>query len=126
MKKDRIVLIVDDDHRNILALSAVMRSRGFKVKSANNGEAGLLELKTNPNIDLVLMDIMMPIMDGYQAIRSIREDVQIKDTPIIALTAKAMKGDQEKCIEAGATEYCSKPVDINELIEKIEYCLKWG
>lgn len=115
---------MDDDHRNILALSAVMRSRGFKVKSANNGEAGLLELKTNPNIDLVLMDIMMPIMDGYQAIRSIREDVQIKDTPIIALTAKAMKGDQEKCIEAGATEYCSKPVDINELIEKIEYCLK--
>lgn len=118
------MLIVDDDQRNILALSAVMRAKGFDIESALNGETGLSVLKTNPGIDLILMDIMMPVMDGYEAIRSIREDEHISKIPIIALTAKAMKGDREKCIEAGATDYCPKPVDINLLIEKIDNCLK--
>ena len=124
MTKIRRVLIVDDDQRNILALSAVMRAKGFMVESALNGESGLAVLKTNPGIDLVLMDIMMPVMDGYQAIRAIREDKKISDTPIIALTAKAMKTDRKKCIEAGASDFCPKPVDINLLMQKIDNCLK--
>jgi len=123
MEKDRLILIVDDDDRNIFALSAVMRAKGFKIEIAHNGKIGLETLKNNPKIDLVLMDIMMPVMDGYETIHKIRMDQQYKHIPIIALTAKAMKGDEEKCMKAGATSYCSKPVDIDELLEKIDNCL---
>ena len=118
------MLIVDDDQRNILALSAVMRAKGFDVETALNGETGIRVLKDSPDIDLILMDIMMQVMDGYQAIRTIREAEQLSHVPIIALTAKAMEGDMEKCLEAGATDYCPKPVDISLLIQKIDNCFK--
>ncbi|MEQ9286060.1 MAG: response regulator [Cyclobacteriaceae bacterium] len=124
MTKQKTILIVDDDERNIFALEAVLRSRGFETSTAANGELALETLTSRPNIDLVLMDIMMPIMDGYEAMRAIRDNKSIKNIPVIALTAKAMKGDKLKCLEAGANDYCAKPVDIIELFNKIENCLK--
>jgi CheY-like chemotaxis protein len=122
--KKRTLLIVDDDERNIFALSAVIRTKGFLIEKALDGEAAIKILEDNADIDLVLMDIMMPVMDGYEAIQSIRANSVLKNTPIIALTAKAMKGDQEKCLDAGATDYCAKPVDVTDLLKKIENCLK--
>jgi len=122
--EEKTILIIDDDDRNIFALSAVLKAKGFMIKSATNGKLGIEVLKTNPTISLVLMDIMMPEMDGYEATRLIRMDDQIKNTPIISLTAKAMVGDKEKCIEAGANDYCSKPVIIDELMEKINSYIK--
>ncbi len=113
--KNRTVLIVDDEQRNIFALSAVLKSEGIKCLTAMDGKEGIATLKENPDIDIVLMDIMMPEMDGYEAIRYIRNDVNLKNIPIIALTANAMKGDMEKCMEAGASDYISKPVDIEKL-----------
>jgi len=124
MSKKTTILIVDDDERNIFALSAVMRSKGYLIKSALDGEAGLNILNTNSQIDLVLMDIMMPIMDGFEAISIIRNDKGLSSIPIIALTANAMVGDKEKCIRAGATDYLPKPVDIDKLISKISTCLQ--
>jgi CheY-like chemotaxis protein len=119
----KLILIVDDDERNIFALSAVMRHKGYETKSALNGEDCLNILRSDGDIDLVLMDIMMPIMDGYQATKLIREDQNLKQIPIIALTANAMAGDKEKCIEAGASDYQPKPINIEELLIKIENCL---
>ena len=124
MEIEKRVLIIDDDERNIFALSAVMRSKGYKIESALDGEKGLEILRLKHDIDIVLMDIMMPIMDGYETMKLIRADELINSLPIIALTAKAMVGDRERCIEAGATDYCSKPVDIVELLDKINECLK--
>lgn len=118
------VLIIDDDDRNIFALSAVLRAKKFHIVSAMDGKAGLETLRSDSSIDIVLMDIMMPIMDGYEATQCIRADKTLKNIPIIALTANAMVGDKEKCIKAGANDYCSKPVDIDELMEKISICLK--
>jgi len=109
------VLIVDDDARNIFALEAALRMYGMDVVSAESGVQGVEILRASDDIDIVLMDIMMPEMDGYETIRRIRGDKRIGDLPIIALTAKAMKGDREACIAAGASEYVSKPVDIDKL-----------
>jgi CheY-like chemotaxis protein len=109
------ILIVDDDSRNIIALTVTLKHRGLTVIPAENGYIALELLKKEPNIDLVLMDIMMPGMDGYETMREIRKLTQFKDLPIIALTAKAMVGDREKCIEAGASDYLSKPVNIEQL-----------
>ena len=110
------VLIVDDDDINIFALSAVLQSRNYTVFSASDGQAAV-DFMTNENsIDIVLMDIMMPVMDGFQAIEILRTREKTVSIPIIALTAKAMQGDMEKCIQSGANAYCSKPVDIDELI----------
>ncbi len=117
------ILIVDDDMRSAYALSKVLGSKGLNVSLARSGEKALEMLQTVPGIDLVLMDIMMPVMDGYETIRRIRGELQMRDLPILTLTAKAMKGDQEKCIEAGANDYLSKPVDVERLLSMLRVWL---
>jgi CheY-like chemotaxis protein/HAMP domain-containing protein len=109
------VLLVDDDMRNIYALSASLEEWGCEVQMANNGLESLAALDANPEIDIVLMDIMMPEMDGYEAMNKIREQERFKKLPILALTAKAMRDDRAKCIEAGANDYITKPVDTEKL-----------
>jgi HAMP domain-containing protein/signal transduction histidine kinase/DNA-binding response OmpR family regulator len=112
----RKALIVDDDMRNIFALSTVLHDQGMHMVSANNGREAIRIVKKDPGIDIVLMDIMMPEMDGITTMQEIRKLPEKKDLPIIAVTAKAMKGDREKCIEAGAWDYLSKPVDTIHLM----------
>jgi CheY-like chemotaxis protein len=112
----RKVLIVDDDIRNIFALTTVLERYQMKVRSAENGRDAIECLKQIPDIDIVLMDIMMPGMDGYDTMGAIRRIESLKAIPILALTAKAMKGDREKCLEAGATDYLAKPVDTEKLL----------
>ena len=109
-------LLVDDDMRNIFALATVLDEEGMQVVSANNGREAIEIVKRDPNIDIVLMDIMMPEMDGITTIKEIRKLERGTDLPIIAVTAKAMKGDREKCIEAGASDYIAKPVDSEALL----------
>jgi CheY-like chemotaxis protein len=111
----RKVLIVDDDMRNIFALSAVLEEHDMHIVSADNGRDAIRTLQADPSIDIVLMDIMMPEMDGMETMREIRKVPNLKSLPIVAVTAKAMKGDREKCIEAGAWDYLSKPVDPEQL-----------
>ncbi|MGZ5027150.1 MAG: response regulator [Methylobacter sp.] len=120
---EHTVLIVDDDMRNTFALSKVLRAKGLKVLMAQDGLKALSQLKQNPDISLVLMDIMMPGMDGYTAIHEIRQQQCFQDLPIIALTAKAMIGDREKCLAAGANNYLSKPLDIDDLMAMMRQCL---
>ena len=110
------VLIVDDDIRNIFALSSVLEKQEMIVIHAENGRSGIELLKNNPQIQIVLMDIMMPEMDGYDTMKAIRKMNEFKSLPIITLTAKAMKGDRDKCIDAGASDYITKPVDIPQLL----------
>ena len=110
------VLVVDDDVLNVFAVAAVLERREMTVLCADSGSAALEELETNPDVDIVLMDIMMPGIDGYEAINQIRQIKQFKSLPIIALTANAMKGDREKCVAAGATDYISKPVETDQLV----------
>jgi tubulin-specific chaperone A len=112
----KVVLVVDDDMRNIFALSSILQRIGIEVEMANNGKEAIEMLESMDKVDLVLMDIMMPLMDGYEAMKLIRKMDEYKDLPIIALTAKAMKGDKEICIKAGANEYLSKPIDKNKLL----------
>lgn len=121
--KGKTILLVDDDMRNIYALTTVLESHGIKVIFAENGQEGIQQLNDHRNIDLVLMDIMMPKMDGYEAIKEIRKQKQHQDLPIIALTAKAMKYDREKCIDAGANDYISKPVNLEQLLSLIRVWL---
>jgi HAMP domain-containing protein/signal transduction histidine kinase/CheY-like chemotaxis protein len=109
------VLIVDDDVRNIFALTSILERHQIQVLHAENGRAGIDTLLRSPDIDVVLMDIMMPGMDGYETIRALRELDALRDLPIIAVTAKAMKGDREKCLESGASDYIAKPVDLDQL-----------
>jgi HAMP domain-containing protein/signal transduction histidine kinase/DNA-binding response OmpR family regulator len=110
------VLVVDDDMRNIFALSSVLEEHGMNVLSVNNGRDAIKLLSENTSVHIVLMDIMMPEMDGMETIREVRKIPQLKNLPIIAVTAKAMKGDREKCIEAGAWDYLAKPVDTNKML----------
>jgi CheY-like chemotaxis protein len=110
------VLIVDDDVRNVFALASVFEGRGMEVLFAENGREGLETLKDNPDVDLVLMDIMMPEMDGYETTRAVRDMPEFQQLPIVALTAKAMKGDREKSIASGASDYITKPVDVDQLL----------
>lgn len=117
--KDKTILIVDDDIRNIYALSSALTTKGAAILTAFNGIEALEVLKNNAAIDIVLMDIMMPEMDGYEATKKIRENPKWKNLPIIALTAKAMKGDREEILDAGASDYQSKPIDIQQLISLI-------
>ncbi|WP_430391336.1 response regulator [Dyella sp. 20L07] len=113
--RDRKVLLVDDDMRNLFALSKVLRNWGMNVAMAQDGQKALKTLADSGDIELVLMDIMMPVMDGYDTIREVRAQPRFSGLPIIALTAKAMRGDREKCLEAGANDYLSKPIDIDKL-----------
>jgi CheY-like chemotaxis protein len=115
----RKVLIVDDDIRNIFALTSILERRDMTIISAETGRAAIAALEATPDVDVVLMDVMMPEMDGFETTRAIRQKPQFKDLPIIAVTAKAMKGDREKCIEAGAWDYLSKPVDVEELVSML-------
>ena len=110
------VLIVDDDIRNIFALASVLEEHGMTVVSAGNGRDALRIMAEQAPIDIVLMDIMMPEMDGIATMREARKMPLCRDLPIIAVTAKAMKGDRERCIEAGAWDYLSKPVDSHHLL----------
>ena len=110
------VLLVDDDVRNLFALTSVMERHQMEVLHAESGQQAIDALKSEPEIDIVLMDIMMPRMDGYETIRRIRQMPDFRELPIVALTAKAMKGDREKCIEAGASDYITKPVNLEDLI----------
>jgi HAMP domain-containing protein/CheY-like chemotaxis protein/signal transduction histidine kinase len=110
------VLIVDDDVRNIFSLTSVLEDHGMRVSFAENGKQAIDLLKATPGIDLVLMDVMMPEMDGYETTRAVRQIPELRNLPIIALTAKAMKGDREKCIAAGASDYITKPVDTEQLL----------
>ncbi len=109
------VLVVDDDLRNIFALTSVLEQHGLQVLHAENGRDGIEILRATPGIDAVLMDIMMPEMDGYETTRAVRQLAEFRSLPIIALTAKAMKGDREKCLQAGASDYVPKPVDLEQL-----------
>ncbi|HEV7635600.1 MAG TPA: response regulator, partial [Bradyrhizobium sp.] len=119
----RTALLVDDDARNIFALSSVLERRGMKVLTATTGSEAVALVESNPDIAVVLMDIMMPQMDGYQTIGVIRENPEFRRLPIIALTAKAMKGDREKCLEAGASDYLAKPVNTEQLLLAIRMWL---
>jgi CheY-like chemotaxis protein/two-component sensor histidine kinase len=117
------VLVVDDDVRNIFALSSVLERRGMKVLTANTGREAITTLESTPDVAIVLMDVMMPEMDGYETMRAIRRNAQLRRLPIIALTAKAMKGDREKCLEAGASEYLAKPVNTEQLLSALRMWL---
>jgi CheY-like chemotaxis protein len=114
MKK---VLIIDDDSKNIFALSATLKAKGYTTISAGTARSGIELLKERPDIGIVLMDMMMPEMDGYEAIQLIRSDAMLAKTPVIAVTAQAMAGDKEKCLAAGADNYISKPVNVDVLLD---------
>ena len=117
------VLVVDDDVRNIFALSSVLERRGMTVLTANTGREAIAMLESTPDMAIVLMDIMMPEMDGYETMQVIRQNPALRRLPIIALTAKAMKGDREKCLEAGASEYLAKPVNTEQLLSALRMWL---
>ena len=117
------ILVVDDDVRNIFSLTSMLEDHGMEVRFAENGNEALAQLKQDPNVDAVLMDVMMPEMDGYQTTRAIRKMDQFRALPIIALTAKAMKGDREKCIDAGASDYITKPVEPDQLLSLLRVWL---
>jgi CheY-like chemotaxis protein len=114
--KGRKVLIVDDDIRNTYSLTNVLEEEGMTCYIADNGREAIEALKQHPDVDIVLMDVMMPEMDGYEATGAIRNMPEFSKLPIIALTAKAMKGDREKCLEAGMSDYVAKPVNIEQLL----------
>ena len=117
------MLIVDDDVRNIFALSIVLENNDMEVLSATNGRQAVEMIKETADLSIVLMDIMMPAMDGYQTIREIRKAPEFRALPILALTAKAMKGDRERCLEAGASDYIAKPVNTEQLLSLLRVWL---
>jgi CheY-like chemotaxis protein len=119
----KVALLVDDDARNIFALSSVLERRGMRVRTATTGREAIELIESTPDIAIVLMDIMMPEMDGYQTIGVIRDKPALRRLPIIALTAKAMKGDREKCLEAGASDYLAKPVNTEQLLSALRMWL---
>jgi CheY-like chemotaxis protein len=119
----KAVLVVDDDVRNIFALSSVLERRGMRVLTASTGSEAIELLEHTDDLSIVLMDIMMPEMDGYQTMRRIRENPALQRLPIVALTAKAMKGDREKCFEAGASDYLAKPVNTDQLLSALRMWL---
>jgi CheY-like chemotaxis protein len=123
MLEGKNILIVDDDMRNIFSLSSALAEKNMTIFEAENGNEALKQLEEFPDINLVLMDIMMPEMDGYEAMRCIRKDPRFHSLPIIALTAKAMKGDREECLKAGASDYITKPVDMEKLFSLLRVWL---
>lgn len=114
------VLIIDDDTRNIYALRMVLKAKGYECITAMDAQTGLQLLTDQPDIGVVLLDMMMPEMDGYEALEIIRADQQLATIPVIAVTAQAMVGDREKCLAAGASEYISKPIDQDILLELLK------
>jgi len=116
MLEGKKVLLVDDDMRNVFSITSVLAGKNMLVVEAENGREALERLEEHPDVDLVLMDIMMPEMDGYETIRAIRKDPRFSRLHVIAMTAKALKGDQEKCLEAGASDYIAKPIDVDKLL----------
>jgi len=117
MPDTKKVLIIDDDNRNIFALTAVLKAKGYSCLSAVGGVEGLQLLEEQPDIAVVLMDMMMPGMDGYQAMAVMNANPVLKDIPVIAVTAQAMVGDKERCLEAGAVGYVSKPINVDSLTD---------
>jgi len=121
--QQRNVLVVDDDVRNIFALSTLLENHGMQVTSATNGRDAIDILQRREDLSVVLMDIMMPGMDGYETMRHIRREPKFRTLPILALTAKAMKGDREKCLDAGASDYIAKPVNTDQLLSLLRVWL---
>jgi CheY-like chemotaxis protein len=117
------VLVVDDDARNIFALTSLLENQEMEVLSATNGRQAIELLHRTPDVSIVLMDIMMPEMDGYETMREIRAVPAFRTLPILALTAKAMKGDREKCLDAGASDYIAKPVNSDQLVSLMKVWL---
>jgi CheY-like chemotaxis protein len=113
------VLVVDDDVRNIFALSSVLERRGMSVLTATTGREAIDTLAETPEVSIVLMDVMMPEMDGLETMRVIRSRPELRRLPIVALTAKAMKGDRERCLDAGASDYLAKPVNTEQLLSTL-------
>ena len=120
--RHRKVLVVDDDARNIFALTTVLENQDMDVVSATNGRQAIELIQTMPDLSVVLMDIMMPEMDGYETMREIRRHPEFRTLPILALTAKAMKGDRDKCLQAGASDYIAKPVNTDQLLVACSAC----
>jgi CheY-like chemotaxis protein len=120
----RKIVVIDDDIRNIFSLASALEEYGIELSYAESGRAGLEVLDAKPDVDVVLVDIMMPDMDGYETIREIRSRPALADLPVVAVTAKAMKGDRQKCIQAGASDYVSKPVDIDHLISVLRVSIQ--
>lgn len=116
MEKEKEILIIDDDSKNIFALSAVLKAKKYRCVSALSAAQGFDLISNNPNIAIVLMDMMMPEMDGYEAIQKMKSDPALRQLPVVAITAQAMTGDREKCLAAGADGYISKPVNVQELV----------
>ncbi len=120
MENRSTILLIDDDPRNIFALSAVLRSRGYNVLTAPSAVEGIDVMRKESNIAVVLLDMMMPDMDGYEALRVMKDDEALAPVPVFAVTAQAMVGDRERCLEAGADEYIPKPVDIDVLFNLLK------
>jgi len=118
--KTKKILIIDDDSRNIFALKAVLKAKKFTCLSASSAQQGFDILASDKDIAVVLMDMMMPDMDGYQAMAEMKKDPEMKAVPVIAVTAQAMVGDKERCINAGAVGYISKPVNVDELVLQLK------
>ena len=117
--KTKKILIIDDDSRNIFALRAVLKAKKYDCLVASSAQQGFEILANDKDVSIVLMDMMMPDMDGYQAIAKMREDMDMKKIPVVAVTAQAMVGDRERCIAAGAVGYISKPINVDELIVQL-------
>ncbi len=120
MDQHKVILIVDDDQRNIFALRLTLKAKGYQVLSSTSASEAIEILEANKGVALILMDMMMPEIDGYEAIQLIRNSSFTGKIPVIAVTAQAMSGDREKCLEAGAQSYVSKPIDVDKLMGEIE------
>jgi CheY-like chemotaxis protein len=117
--KNKLALIVDDEERNRFALGSYLEMLDMKIKTSENGSEALDLLKEGKMPDIILLDMMMPVMDGFEVLAALKADSAVKHIPVIAVTARAMKGDKEKCIEAGAWDYISKPLDMALLVDKL-------
>ncbi|RZL50428.1 MAG: response regulator [Pedobacter sp.] len=117
--KTKKILIIDDDNRNIFALTAVLKAKKYSCLSASSAQQGFEILANDPEVGVVLMDMMMPDMDGYQAMQKMKNHPSMKAIPVIAVTAQAMVGDRERCLNAGAAGYVSKPVNVDELVHQL-------
>jgi len=115
----KLILIIDDDNRNIFALKAVLKAKGFECLSATSAREGFSIMEERAHVAVVLMDMMMPDMDGYQAMAAMKKSAKMQNIPVLAVTAQAMVGDKERCLTAGASGYVSKPINVDELLTQI-------